>query len=267
MSGHHHRGKRSQYKISPLNYQDKVVVRVTVKQNFKKLRSWFMLWQKWQRRIVLCRIIEHCSNCHLRVLGTALEPVLHLDYTSSLDPLMAALHHEGSQMFKIRRGVAVSKTHQLLCTENHALNLLANVEDNTKFITTPQIITSQFDTEENNDEQVFLPSLPLTHLNHKPSPASSDIKELSVRLPKIERKFNSVPNIPMAIRNRDQSMRQSLHYRSVSYAGTGTKLRKPQDHRKYQLELFKSQLDSLSKVQLLLLITAIVKYLYFNYSG
>lgn len=194
---------------------------LAVKCNVKQLRSWFVRWHKWQRRIIVCRIIDNCSNTHLMILATSLEPIIHLDFTSSLHPLMAALHHEGSEIFKIQRVVRHTDIdHSAL---PYAMNMVG------------LIIPKEV-------QPLFLPSLPLTHLKHKPTPSSSKHNS-SLTLPPIDRKFNSVPNIPLVVRTR-----RCTHEYRPGHHKAFTNGQDRQQHHKHSVESFKSQLTLISKV-------------------
>ena len=74
-----------------------------VKHNVKRLSIWFKTWHAWQQRILVCHMMKHCSKQHLEFLATSLEPILHLDFSSSLVPHMKSLHWDGVAMFQIHR--------------------------------------------------------------------------------------------------------------------------------------------------------------------
>ncbi|XP_041469450.1 uncharacterized protein LOC121419173 isoform X3 [Lytechinus variegatus] len=54
------------------------------KQIFRTICEWFEVWMPWQRRIVLCGTTDRCSTSQLEYLATALEPVFHRDFQTSL---------------------------------------------------------------------------------------------------------------------------------------------------------------------------------------
>ena len=205
---------------------------IVLKQNIKDLHLWFCIWHKWQKRIAICRIIEHCPTPHMKSLATSLEPILHLDFSSSLAPLMAALHQETTNTFRIQR-----KSNPKHCDDT--------LNDSYLFPTTVSKVLQN--AQRSMKKPVFLPSMPKVHLRHKPSPASSDggDSNTELRLPPLSQQRKNLIE-------SDLSSTQALHFHQK------TKLRhnrKPPTYRhkknKPETELFKYQLESISKVYLL----------------
>ncbi|XP_071507403.1 uncharacterized protein [Diadema antillarum] len=54
------------------------------RQILRTICDWFETWMPWQRRIVLCGTTDRCSTAQLEYLATALEPVFHRDFQTSL---------------------------------------------------------------------------------------------------------------------------------------------------------------------------------------
>ena len=263
---------------------------LTMQMNLKQLKTWFCMWHEWQKRIVICRIIESCSEPHLKLLATSLEPVLHLDFSTALSPLMAALHHEGSQTFRIQRAAGTSNikpaatseiapmkselsSKNIWSTEQHRKLLplhssttVGNVQsdsvkDHKQYTQTHR----QYDQQ----EQIFLPIIPRTHSKHKVSPASSDFSNPQTslyyssdfELSPLHRTYNSVPDIRSSTdlikitsqRNAKIKKRQSHHHfrtRSLMTGVKNTTLVSLKKHR--QLEVYNAQLACISKVCLYL---------------
>lgn len=205
---------------------------IVLKQNIKDLQLWFCIWHKWQKRIAICRIIEHCPTSHMKSLATSLEPILHLDFSSSLAPLMAALHQETSNTFRIHRK--------------------SNPKHNDGTLTDSYIFprtVSQYgkvlqSAQRSMKKPVFLPLMPKVHHQHKPSPAFSDGDSgIELRLPPLSQQRRNLIE-------PDLSSAQALHFKKMR--GHGKKqltLRYRQNAP--ETELFKHQLESISKVSLL----------------
>lgn len=67
---------------TPIRFDELASVQLSLRQNLKKLISWFHVWRDWQKRIFLCNLVENCTIGQLKSLTTALEPVLHVDFTT-----------------------------------------------------------------------------------------------------------------------------------------------------------------------------------------
>ena len=74
-----------------------------IRHYVKTLGLWFDMWQPWQRRVLICQMMNHCSKQLLRQLATSMEPVLHLDFSTSLLPPLQALHLQGTAKFQVLR--------------------------------------------------------------------------------------------------------------------------------------------------------------------
>ena len=226
-------------------------------------------------------MVEHCSTPHLQILSTSLEPVLHLDFANSLNPLMAALHQEGSHLFKIQRAAVIrdsasdntglvkkqpkpaiqEKTKEIIMGSSRKL-ALSRLTPKKEKPAPPHIKAGEamFNKEmkltgkvkEKQQTQVFFPALPLSHTKHKPSPASSDKGHLFTSLPPIERKFNSVPNITVVNSRHGGKIKPARHHpRAITLQHTKD-LSSQQEHWIYQkkrLEAFKLQLNMISEVK------------------
>ncbi|KAJ8044961.1 F-box/WD repeat-containing protein 7 [Holothuria leucospilota] len=57
------------------------------KHFFKTVCSWFEVWMPWQRRVLLCGVTSRCTRQQLEYLATAMEPVFHRDFVTSLHGL------------------------------------------------------------------------------------------------------------------------------------------------------------------------------------
>lgn len=248
--------------------------------NLKQLKLWFSTWHEWQKRVAVCRIIENCTKANLESLATSLEPVLHLDFSTSLSPLMAAVHLEGSRTFRIQRAadytlpstiapaVPLPKKEDPLFSESftkHNLqstpSFLQSMESNVQMKK-----SSGYFSISSKPEQVFLPEIPSTHSKHKLSPASSDFNQStisqrssSIELSHLHRPYNSVPDIrstvdllKMAKRHnstRGTKATRRRHQQSKSMSFTHMESKRMVLQRKHrQLELYKSQLNFLSQV-------------------
>ena len=67
---------------TPIHCDELASVQLVLRQNLKKLIGWFHVWRNWQKRIFLCNLVENCTIGQLKLLATALEPVLHVDFTT-----------------------------------------------------------------------------------------------------------------------------------------------------------------------------------------
>ena len=201
---------------------------IALKQKIKDLQLWFCIWHKWQKRIAICRIIEHCPTPHMKSLATSLEPVLHLDFSSSLAPLMAALHQETTNIFRIQR-----KSNPKHCDDT--------LNDSYLFPTTVSQYSKVLQNAQRSMKKpVFLPSMPKVHLQHKPSPPS-DGGDSSTEL-----------HLPPLSQQRKNLIESDLSPTQVLHAHQKTKLRHNRKSRykknKPETELFKYQLESISRV-------------------
>jgi hypothetical protein len=219
------------------------------KRNVKQLKEWFPQWHNWQKRIVLCRIIEHCSSSHIKTLSTALEPILHLDFASSLNPLMAALHVEGSRTFKIQRLTDKKISEMVKLPDETRESIMFEITpESSKELLLPPIIKKeelhqQQKMELSPSHQVFLPILPQTHIKHKPSLNPSDdnrtiseICQVSSNPMSIERQIHSLTNLRLNVQIRSKRNKKShmTKYKNIW-------------SQREKIERYKNQLSLVSK--------------------
>ena len=74
-----------------------------IKHYVKTLKAWFDMWQPWQRRVLICEVMSHCTKQLLQQLSTSMEPVLHVDFSTSLLPPLQELHLQGTAKFQVLR--------------------------------------------------------------------------------------------------------------------------------------------------------------------
>lgn len=233
---------------------------LVTRESLKKVSQWFGSWRDWQRRVFVCQALEHSSKHQLAVLATILEPVLHVDFSSSLVPHLASLHADGAvATFQVQRGVQ--------------RRLLVETETSQQEITSAAYLKSLPTTLASSDENesggrewksmregvvkerlILYPALPLTHSKHAPlSPNSSQSDELALR----HTRFSSVPdfqsttNLLRDVKRKDLLRPRHHHKRSrslTSYLLTQSK--RGSHHKQQDAEKFKSQLGSMSEVSL-----------------
>lgn len=248
------------------------VQELVARQSLKNVSLWFRSWRTWQQRIFVCRVMEHCSRRQLHVLATALEPVLHIGFSSSLAPHLASLHVDGAATFQVQRGImqrtfsdhlfdskasgaylpslpttlltseSASSSSNKRCSETTAQE---NGDPGTRFGAAKKCT-------ERKEERVTLPSvLPLTHAKHAPlSPESSVEDVLALR----HTRFSSVPDFRsttdlLQCVKRKELFRPRQHTRSRSlgtYLHTESKL--GHNRRQREGEQFKTQLKTVSQV-------------------
>eukprot|EP00058_Branchiostoma_floridae_P011376 XP_002596864.1 hypothetical protein BRAFLDRAFT_99766 [Branchiostoma floridae] len=83
------------------------------RQVIQKITDWYETWQPWQRKLLLCGITARCSTNQLELLATAMEPVFHRDFMTTLRgryPSLSYSKHrrgrEGSQHVRKRTGAS-----------------------------------------------------------------------------------------------------------------------------------------------------------------
>ncbi|CAH1261910.1 FBXW7 [Branchiostoma lanceolatum] len=83
------------------------------RQVVQKITDWYETWQPWQRKLLLCGITARCSTNQLELLATAMEPVFHRDFMTTLRgryPSLSYSKHrkarEGSQHVRKRTGAS-----------------------------------------------------------------------------------------------------------------------------------------------------------------
>lgn len=247
---------------------------LTMQLNLKQLKLWFSTWHDWKKRVAVCRIIENCTKANLECLATSLEPILHLDFSTSLSPLMAAVHHEGSRTFRIQRAADYTLPSTVMPPQRDEPLFSESFTRNLQTIPPPYLHSeSNFQVKKQfgyfsippKPEPVFLPAIDNTHSKHKLSPASSDFgqstitqRSSSIELSPLRRPYNSVPDIRSTVdllkmakhHNSLKRNRKRKHQpKSLSFAHLeNKKLLSQRKHR--QLELYKSQLNWLSEVSI-----------------
>ena len=140
---------------------------IVVKYDIKRLSSWFHTWKTWQKRLLICSVMNCCTKQQLMMLATSMEPLLHMDFCSTLLPPFQSLHLDGIAVFHNTRII----THR--CTE-------------------PEIIPKI-------DSQAYLNSLPSTFLSKSsassiPPPSSSHLHQ----------KDQASPNMPFVSPKKDK---------------------------------------------------------------
>lgn len=155
-----------------------------LQKSLKSVRGWFALWRPWQKRIAICHMLEQCPYSQLEWLSTALEPVLHLDFASSLAPLNAALHQEGSQTFFVKRALSENPLRDNLDYNEESVH---HTIDNSE----PYKLEEEKTARENDPPIVFQPTMHLSHTQHHTSSQIQSREELFTT----QRQLNSIPNI------------------------------------------------------------------------
>lgn len=241
---------------------------LTVRQNVKRLCLWFRTWRRWQQRVCVCRVMEHCSGQHLELLATSLEPVLHLDFSSTLLPHMASLHLDSVTTFQVQRGVAVRMV-QAEGMAEESLPLLDSLP------TTLLTDTASADSEriqpdasqvpkDNSspppkpEKMQILPSIPLTHPQHATAHLFSHRSSLEGTVAIRRKRFSSVPDFKSttdllrhvkhksSLKPRPAAGRTHRRSRSVGMPAAGTGWLNIQGR---DAEHFKTQLNLVSEVR------------------
>lgn len=172
------------------------------RQNTKRLLLWFQTWHAWQQRTFICRMMEHCSKQHLELLATALEPILHLDFSSSLVPHLASLHLDGSATFQVQRSVLQNVIRPEILGAEDSLAYLSSIP--TTLLTDSKDNSQQFAATDRprmnpcaqgvrSGRESILPAIPLTHVKHVP-PFSLSHQSLEDIVALRRERFGSVPD-------------------------------------------------------------------------
>lgn len=254
-------------KPAALSVQDLVT-----RQALKKVSLWFRTWRAWQQRVFVCRVMEHCSRHQLRFLATALEPVLHIDFSTSLVPHFASLHVDVSATFQVQRGIMQRVfSAELLETEASMPHLLSLP---TTLLTRSSEAASMKQSERGRSGEdcgraepsglavplhksgerggAPVPMLPLTHTQHAPmslQPSMEDV--LALR----HTRFSSVPDLKSTtdllrqVKHKDPF--RPRHHRRSQTLGTYMykKAKGGLSQSQQQTEVFKTQLQTLSQVR------------------
>lgn len=239
-----------------------------VRHNVKRLSIWFKTWHAWQQRVLVCHLMKHCSKQHLEFLATALEPILHLDFSSSLIPHMQSLHLDGVATFQIHRTVLQSTISPSVLEVEDSLayldsiptTLLTNSKDSSEVTTQDRRLPP---LSARSKRESLLPALPLTHIQHVAAVTTTSKQPgLKNTVSMCRQRFSSVPNFKSTsdllkhVKCKDffKPARQKSHRRSRS-VGTypavniGGRRRPAQKSDHFQLaEQFKRQLAIVSDV-------------------
>ena len=184
-----HPPKFSRSLSTPIHYDELASVQLVLRQNLKKLIAWFDAWRNWQKRIFLCNLVENCTIGQLKLLSTALEPVLHVDFTTVF-PLCEEAN-ESTSSLTVQHSLVRKITQQNLKEfyDTHPI-IFDNISSTTENATTsggsvcfskdaqsPTVAdTTTFKTFSLSDGQETLFPLPLPqfHRRHKLSIGSSN---------------------------------------------------------------------------------------------
>ena len=245
------------------------VQELVARQSIKKISLWFRTWRTWQQRIFVCRIMEQCSRYQLHILATALEPVLHIDFSSSLVPHLASLHVDGAATFQVQRGMLQQMISSNLVDPEHSVAYLPSLP--TTLLTSESASHTSCNkatTHDNDDvahidaagkcmkkkeERVMLPSvLPLTHSKHaliSPESSLEDVQALRHTRFSSVPDFQSTTNLLRCVKHKEL-LRPRHHNRSHSLnIYLHSKSNMGCNWRKHQAEQFKTQLAAVSQVR------------------
>lgn len=193
---------------------------ILVKHHIKKLSMWFHTWHSWQKRVLICHVMGHCSKQQLGVLATSLEPILHLDFSSSLIPPLQqqALDTEEMTTFQIHRAITQRLTYPALVaridSDTYVQSLPATLlseDSNSSHVSDVTVKTANLGVPA-APEQMFLeqppppptskatkpilPALPLVHYEHTPPRTEARTSSFSYLLNlKQHQRFSSTPNL------------------------------------------------------------------------
>ena len=220
-------------------------VQLALRQCLKLLSNWFSLWRKWQKRIFLCNLVENCGVRQLKLLVTALEPILHVDFTTTF-PMCTT---QSDSSLKIQQSL-VRKLTQLSLKEYYDTHpMMINSTSSTDNIMTPgtsiglakdgtspvdAIITTKTKTLIVGDgQETLLPyPLPQLHRRHRVSLGSSS--------------YDSEDFYSFKRKNWFSSKSSHLHDHKKSKSLDSNVLIKPPVS--HLTEQFKEQLSTVSKV-------------------
>ena len=109
---------------------------ILVRQHVKTLGAWFYTWQSWQQRVLICHVMGLCSKQQLELLATSLEPILHMDFTTSIHLPLQALRLEGVAKFNIKRNIIQRIARPEILTQVNSQDYLSSLP--TTFQTGPR---------------------------------------------------------------------------------------------------------------------------------
>ena len=188
------------------------------KHNIKKLSSWFHTWQSWQKRLLICTVMNRCTKQQLAVLATSLEPILHMDFSSSLLPPLQSLHLDSVATFHVQRVITKKMVKPEVAVppidsqayltslpstfnSSHIISIRSSTSDTYSAATEdPQgLFSSEQLTEPakspmREKKEFFLPVLPLTHPDHLPTPGLAREASFHQLLDYRRQRFSSVPD-------------------------------------------------------------------------
>ena len=243
---------------------------LVARQNTKRLLLWFQTWHAWQQRTFICRMMEHCSRQHLELLVTALEPILHLDFSSSLVPHLASLHLDGAATFQVQRSVLQSMIRPEILEAEDSLAYLGSIPTTllTDSVDHSQALTANDSTRikdtalgargVRSGRESILPAIPLTHVKHIP-PFSLSHQSLEDIVALRRERFGSVPDFKSTtdllknVRHKERLRpRQQVGHRRSKSVGACPSV-KPERSRggRRVAEHFKGQLVMASDVSVL----------------
>ena len=230
---------------------------LVARESLKKVSGWFESWRDWQRRVFICQAMEQSSRRQLRLLATVLEPVLHIDFSSSLVPHLASLHVDGSATFQVQRGVL----RRVLCeSESQMISTCPRLPSLPTTLasseTDGETATSEKTREgggagkvEEDESGILRPALPLTHPQHALISQNSSLEELRRTRFSSVPDFQSTTNLLRDIKRKDLFRPRRHHRRSQSLGSCRvTKSRANRHQKQQEAEKFKTQLVSVSEV-------------------
>lgn len=230
------------------------VQELVTRQSMKKVSMWFKTWRTWQQRVFVCRIMEHCSRRQLHILATALEPVLHIGFSSSLVPHLASLHVDGAATFQVQRGMLQQVVSSGLMESEASVAYLPSLP--TTLLTSESASYNEAASVtcmKRKEERVMLPSiLPLTHAKHaliSPESSIEDVQALRHTRFSSVPDFQSTTNLLRCVKHKEL-LRPRHHKRSQSLGSyLDNKSNKGFSWRKHQAEQFKTHLEAASQVR------------------
>jgi len=205
----------------------------------KQTCGWFTTWAPWQRRVFVCRLMEHCSRQQLELLATSLEPILHLDFSTSLGPHLQALHLDRAATFHVQRTLV-----QNILPPLPSVDSWVCLDSLTHTTSTGSGIERQScpgNTKKNYE--VILPAIPLTHTQHEAGRSIEDIVTMR------RQRYGSIPDF-----RSTASLLKNVRHKEIFRGKTKTRYRSRSlectsvDGLR-QAEGFKKQLLGMSKVK------------------
>ena len=207
----------------------------------KQITGWLPKWLPGQKRVFVCQLMENCSREQLELLATSLEPILHLDFSTSLGPHLQALHLDRAATFHVQRTLIQNVLNPLRSLHSWAcLESLPLTSSDGNGLT----IQKSPPSRPKIPQEVILPSLPLTHPRHKTSRSIEDIVSLR------KQQFGSIPDF-ISTANLLRNVRHKELLRSPSKSRRRTKSLEAVSSDVFrQAESFKTQLIGISKVSM-----------------